>query len=67
MYKSIPTKLPDPARGLGLGAEMKKYICKHCKVQVISSTDFRAIVGHEHSRKCPRRFRHFHPNTRTKK
>lgn len=43
---------------------MTKYLCKFCHVPVISKTDFRAIVGREHGKKCPRRFRHFHPNTR---
>ena len=33
----------------------KKFVCKHCKVQVISKTNTRAIFGHEHSKSCPRR------------
>jgi RNase P subunit RPR2 len=33
----------------------KKYICKHCKVQVISGTNTRAILGREHGKHCPRR------------
>ena len=34
---------------------IKKFVCKHCKVQVVSKTNFRAILGHEHKRSCPRR------------
>ena len=43
-----PRKREDP---------VKKFICKHCKVQVISKTNFHAIFGHEHKRSCPRRKR----------
>jgi hypothetical protein len=30
-------------------------ICKFCKEPVISKTDLRAILGHEHKKGCPRR------------
>lgn len=33
----------------------KKYICKFCKVEVVSKTNTRAIFTHEHKRNCPRR------------
>lgn len=33
----------------------KKFICKHCKVEVVSKTDFHPKLGKQHSRKCPRR------------
>lgn len=33
----------------------RKYICRHCKVQVISATNKRAIWGREHGKSCPRR------------
>lgn len=33
----------------------KKYICKHCKVPVVSNTNTRAILGREHGKHCPRR------------
>jgi hypothetical protein len=32
----------------------KVYRCKYCKVAVISRTDFRAILGKEHAKHCPR-------------
>ena len=35
----------------------KRFICKHCKVPVISRTNLKAIWGREHSKKCPRRFK----------
>lgn len=35
----------------------KKLICKHCKVQVISRTNLKAIFGKEHGKHCPRRFK----------
>lgn len=31
-----------------------KYVCKHCKVEVISRFDFRAVLGKNHKRSCPR-------------
>lgn len=34
---------------------MKKYICKHCKTEVVSKTDSRAILGRVHGKHCPRR------------
>lgn len=34
----------------------KKFICKHCKVQVISKTNKKAIWGKSHGKHCPRRF-----------
>jgi hypothetical protein len=33
----------------------KKYICKHCKVQVVSKFDTRPVLGREHGKHCPRR------------
>lgn len=33
----------------------KKYICKHCKVQVVGPKNTRAIYGHEHKKCCPRK------------
>lgn len=33
----------------------KKYICKHCKVEVIGKTDFRPVILKEHAHFCPRR------------
>lgn len=35
--------------------ETKKYVCRHCKVQVISKTDTHAVLGKEHKTSCPRR------------
>lgn len=35
----------------------KKFICKHCKVQVVSKTNHQAIWGKEHGKHCPRRFK----------
>lgn len=29
-------------------------VCKFCKVDVISKTDTRAILGQEHKKSCPR-------------
>lgn len=34
---------------------MDRKICKHCKVDVISKTDTRAVLGKEHGKHCPRR------------
>lgn len=34
-----------------------KLICKHCKVQVISKTNLKAILGRQHGKHCPRRFK----------
>jgi hypothetical protein len=36
---------------------MKKYICKYCKVEVRSKTNLRAVLGQEHGKHCPRRFK----------
>ena len=33
----------------------KLYLCKICKVQVISPTNKKAIYGREHKKCCPRR------------
>ena len=35
--------------------EVKKYVCKHCKVQVYGPKDLRPVLGHTHKRHCPRR------------
>jgi hypothetical protein len=43
------------------------FICKKCKVPVISRSDTRAILGKEHAKWCPRYLTRFHPNTRVKK
>lgn len=32
-----------------------KYVCKHCKVPVLSKNNFHAILGREHKKGCPRR------------
>lgn len=32
----------------------KVYRCKYCKVPVLGKTDFRAILGKEHAKHCPR-------------
>lgn len=34
---------------------LKKYICKHCGVQVISRDNHHPVLGKEHGKKCPRR------------
>lgn len=34
---------------------MVKYVCKHCKVSVISKNDARAVLGKTHKKGCPRR------------
>lgn len=34
---------------------MKIYLCRHCKVQLVSPSDKRAILGKEHKKGCPRR------------
>lgn len=31
-----------------------KFVCKHCKVQVVSREDHHAILGREHKAWCPR-------------
>jgi uncharacterized protein YlaI len=36
---------------------VKKFVCKHCKVQVISKTNLKAIFGREHGKHCPRRYK----------
>lgn len=33
----------------------KKFICKHCKVQVISPNNHAPIWGQEHKKSCPRK------------
>lgn len=32
----------------------KKYICKHCKVQVVAPGIPDAVLGKEHKKCCPR-------------
>lgn len=32
-----------------------KYVCKHCKVQVMAKNDARPVLGKEHKKNCPRR------------
>lgn len=44
-----------------------KFICKYCKVEVVSRENPEPVLGKEHGKHCPRRFRRFHPNARTKK
>lgn len=34
---------------------VKKYLCKFCKVQVVSKTNHKAIYGREHKKCCPRK------------
>ena len=34
----------------------KRYICKHCKVDVVSKENKKAVWGQEHGKHCPRRF-----------
>jgi hypothetical protein len=38
-------------------AENTIYRCKHCKVQVVSKTNVKAVWGKSHSKTCPRRFK----------
>jgi len=33
----------------------KKYICRHCKVQVVGPKDTHAVLGKQHKPSCPRR------------
>lgn len=33
----------------------KIYLCKFCKVQVLSKNNFHPVLGKEHKRCCPRR------------
>lgn len=35
----------------------KKYICKVCKVPVVSKENLKAILGRAHGKHCPRRFK----------
>lgn len=38
-----------------MNAEQRiKFVCKHCKVQVVSRMNYRAILGREHKKSCPR-------------
>ena len=49
---------PHGARVLSKGNNMlnaKKLICKYCKVEVVSKTDLRAVLGKEHKKCCPRK------------
>jgi len=34
--------------------EPTKYICKHCKVEVMGKNDFRPIILKQHPKWCPR-------------
>jgi hypothetical protein len=38
----------------GLLYKATKFICKWCKVEVMSKTDHSAKLGHEHKTSCPR-------------
>jgi hypothetical protein len=44
--KTLQAEIPE---------ENKKYICKICKVQVVSKTDHRAILGKVHLKHCRRK------------
>lgn len=33
----------------------KKYVCKHCKVEVLGPKDPRPVLGKTHKKSCPRR------------
>lgn len=33
----------------------KKYICRHCKVEVYGPGDSKPKLGKEHKKSCPRR------------
>lgn len=35
----------------------KKFICRECKVQVVSRENKKAIYGKEHGKHCSRRFK----------
>lgn len=35
----------------------KKYVCKFCHVPIISKTNKKPVLGRQHGRHCPRRFR----------
>lgn len=37
------------------GNPIRKYVCKHCKVPMVSKTDHRPILGYSHKKNCPRR------------
>lgn len=37
--------------------ENKIYLCKHCKVRVVSKTNTQAILGRSHGKHCPRRYK----------
>lgn len=43
----MPGRINEPPR--------VKFVCKICKVQVISRTNTKAIYGQEHKKCCPRR------------
>ena len=34
---------------------MKKYVCKHCGVEMVSRDNHHPILGKEHKKSCPRR------------
>jgi hypothetical protein len=38
-----------------MDAISKIFRCKHCKVQVVSKTNTKAILGRAHGKHCPRR------------
>lgn len=33
----------------------RKFVCKHCKVEVLGPRDLRPIMGKTHKKSCPRR------------
>lgn len=35
----------------------KVYRCRHCKVRVVSKENTRAVLGQQHGKHCPRRFK----------
>lgn len=36
------------------GTRVKRYVCKFCKIPVVSQADTRAVLGKEHKKCCPR-------------
>ena len=38
-----------------MDAISKIFRCRHCKVQVVSKTNTKAILGRAHGKHCPRR------------
>jgi hypothetical protein len=33
----------------------RKYVCKHCKIEVLGPKDTRPVLGKTHKKSCPRR------------